>query len=459
MALLEDGRIYEFYWDVPYLRGVSGNIYMGRVGRVIQGGGAAFVDIGLCRPAYLNMGADSPKRYAEGEEILVQVLREPMANKGAKLTDRITLAGQYVAVEPGSQGIGISRKIHSAQERSRLREVLEELAPNDYRVVARTAAQGRNRQEIMQDLDFLQAQWARIQAGSAGLHAPAPVFRSQDLLMVAAQDMVTLGCKRLILDGEQDYDRVLRFVDSVAPDFDRAVELYTGPEPLFTRWNLVNEIMRIPGRVVDMGMNGTLVFDHTEALTSIDVNTGSHGAPGDREDAFFRTNLAAVHEIARQVRLRNIGGLIMIDLVTMNRPEHNDEVFQTMRMEMQKDRAHNTVLPVSPLGVIEMARQKLRQDTIAQMTTTCENCQGTGRRLPPREIASQILDTANSKIAVHGPGRLKIRACPEVIETLGSLYAASLGLLESRSGSPVSLHPVKGPDADHFDIDYTSVSQ
>ena len=455
MALLEDGRLYEFYQDIPGQRGVSNNIYVGRVQRVMPGLSAAFVDIGLGRPGYLNIEGKSVKKgLVAGGDILVQAISEPLANKGAKLTDRITLAGQYIAVEPGSNGIGISRKIRSTPERKRLREILEDMAPDDYRLVARTAADGRDRLEIRQDLEFLQAQWIQIQAKSGGTRGPSLIFNAQDLLMTAARDLVTLGCKRLVLDREEDYDRVLKFVDSVAPDLDQAVEFYQGPEPLFTRWKLVDEIARIPQRVIDMGTKGSLVIDRAEALTAIDVNTGSHVTSGDREDAFFSTNMAAVKEIARQLRLRNIGGLVMIDLVTMGRVEHNDEVFLALRAEMRNDRAHSTILPVSALGVIEMARQKANADPVARMTIPCEVCQGMGRHVSPREVASRALDAANARIATRGPGRLVISAHPGVIETLGSLYAASLEVLESKAGFSVGLVPVSGFDANSFEVEH-----
>ena len=456
-ALLEDGRLYEFHWDDPTGRGVTGNIYLGRVQRALQGLGAAFVDIGLDRPGYLNI---EEKRQVpdEGAQILVQVMREPSINKGAKLSDHITVAGQYVAVEPGSQGIGISRKIHATPERRRLREIMQE-APDNYRVTARTAAEGRTRQEIMREMEFLQGLWAQIQAKSAGLHAPALVFQAGDILMSAAQDLVTLGCRRLVLENEEDYDKVLRLVDSMAPDYNQYVELYRGPEPLFARWKLINEITRIPQRIVNLTGGGSLVFDRTEALTAIDVNTGSHLPPGDREDAFFRTNMAAIPEIARQIRLRNIGGLIVIDLVTMNRPQHNEEVYKTLRDEMQKDRARNTILPVSSLGIIEMARQRVGQDAIPQITVSCDYCEGTGRHLSPRTAASHLLDTAMTKIASHGPGRVVLRASRQVIETLGSLYPTSLKDLEERAGQPITLNAVAGFDAARFEVEHNRNNQ
>ncbi len=461
VALLEDGRLYEFYWADKSKKEITGNIYLGRVQRVMTGLDAAFVDIGLARPGYLEMDTRNGRRQvlAEGDSVVVQVTREQGPNKGARLSSKVTQAGQYVVLEPGGSGIGVSRRIRSGQERQRLHEVLEELAPEDAGVVARTAAQGRSRKEIAQDIDFLQSLWARIQEKAAHSQAPALLFQANDILLDAAQDLVRRQCSRMVLDNEEDYDRVLRFVDSIAPEFDQAVELYEGPEPLFVRWKLVDEVVGIPRRVVPFGRGGTLIFDHTEALTAIDVNTGSIMDAGEREIAIFGMNLAAVHEIARQIRLRNIGGLIVIDLIGMQNPDHEARVYEALCTEMQKDVAYSTILPVSKLGVIEVARQKVREDTVSGLTVPCASCQGTGRTSSPRTVASQILDTAMAKVAVQGPGRLLLRASPGVIETLGTCFHRSLAMLGERAGVPVQLQAAGDFDANRFEVEHAPESK
>ena len=466
VALIEQGALAELYVERPGRQTWVGNIYQGRVVRVLPGMDAAFVDIGLEKAGFLYVsdvltpespadldledggdeepvadrsfagrGADARRHIADvlrgGQEILVQVAKDPMGTKGARLTTHISLPGRLLVYLPTIDHIGISRRLDHENERVRLREILERLRPAGAGVIIRTAAEGADEEALAADLGFLTRLWDDIKERQSSSPGPRLLYRDLDLIRRATRDLFTAEVDRLVIDDPDEHRQLLQFVRTLMPTLAGRVELHGGELPLFTSMGLEVEIARALARKVGLKSGGTIVIDQTEALTAIDVNTGRYVGKHNLEETITQTNLEAVKEIALQLRLRDIGGIIIIDFIDMERPANRDKVFAALQEALARDRARCHVLKVSELGLVEMTRKRVRESLTRALTQACPYCQGAGRVRSTATVCFDILRAIERDFRER-PGGLTVRAHPEVAGFLLDEAREALEGLETR---------------------------
>jgi len=482
VALLEGSALREYFTEYRYDRGLVGNIYKGRILRVMPGMNAAFVEIGTGRAAFLQ-GDDAPvmapdgraaepvagledgsevealgfsapaqSSWAVGQDLLVQVTRPPSPAKGPRVTTALSLAGRTLVFLPCTSVLGVSHRIDEPRERARLKAAVEPLLPAGTGAVIRTAALGRPEAELADDLRFLRALWQRIEQYAQDVEAPALVHEDLDLLLRTARDLLTEGCERMIVDTEQDYDRLLQFVDSFMPELTGLVECYRGPEPLFERYGLEPAISAILNRTVWLKSGGSIVLDQTEALTAIDVNTGRYTGTSDPEETALRTNLEAAHEIGEQLRLRNIGGLVVIDFIDMKRPENRRKVEETLRASLASDKAVSDIMPMSALGLVELSRQRVREGLFGRLSEPCPYCEGRGWIRSVEQTCGEILRRVAREIEAPAVRGIRIVAHPRVIECLIENYRVSLADIETGCHKAIRLVRREGQHLETYAI-------
>jgi ribonuclease G len=481
VALVEDGRLAELYVESHRQNGPVGNIYKGRVIKLLPGMAAAFVDVGLERPAYLfaeDVTAQEDEFFAlwlkdeldsaprprplpspvisdllhEGQEILVQVVRGPSALKGARLTTQISLAGHYLVLLPTWRQLGVSRRIPEEGERQRLKELLEELQPGEGGLIARTASRGQPRENLARERDALAQLWQQILRRKE-THAP-PVLLHQELEAArrALRELFSPEIDRVVVDAPATYEQVLEYVASLHPRDKYRVELYDGVEPLFAHFGLDLDWKKLLAPRVWLKSGGYLLVDPTEALTAIDVNTGRFVGRHHLEDTILKTNQEAAKEIARQLRLRNIGGLIVIDFIDMEKGAHRDLVYQTLLQELSRDRAKTTVLPISPLGLVEMTRQRLRDSLDRALTEPCLGCGGRGLVLTPWTLACDLMRQLAAEAREFPGCRLTLAAHPQITGLLKQEGERFLARLAADHQVQVTLEDQPLFSRDHYEI-------
>ncbi len=446
VALLEDGRLVEFYLENRTKYGPTGNIYKGRVLRLLPGMAAAFVNIGLERPAYLfaeDVSAREDEFYSlwlkdepgetprpkspqtaigdllhDGQEILVQVLRGPLGTKGARLTTNLSLAGHYLVFTPHLPQTGISRRIGEEAERLRLRALLEELKLPEGGFIARTASRGQSLEKLRRERDLLLAGWRRILRKKDSVSAPALLHQELETTLRVVRELFSPEIDRVLVDDPVAFEKIQDYLEALNPYDKHRVELYDDPEPLFSHLGLEIDWKRILAPKIWLKSGGYLLFGTTEALTAIDVNTGRFVGRNDLGETILQTNLEAAREIARQLRLRNIGGLVVIDFIDMEQASHRDQVYLTLLEAVSRDRAKTTVLPISALGLLEMTRQRLR-DTLEQaVTEPCTCCDGAGEVLSPLILACDLMRRLTAEAREFPGCRLTLTAHPLVTAIL-----------------------------------------
>ena len=406
VAFIEKGVLEEFYVERKSRERMLGNIYKGRVDSVLPGIGAAFVDLGLEKNGFLYLSdvasphylvddeeeavvdkAEEAKTLAQrgeallekGKEIVVQIVKEPFGKKGARLTTHVALPGRYLVAMPHNGHVGISKKIRDPGERERLRRLLSEFRlPKGMGFIVRTVGQGKGRKEFIRDTRYLGTLWARIQNRAAKLKAPALLHEEHDLIMRVIRDSFSEEIDRLVIEGQEEHRKALQFVRTLVPSLHSRVELYRGEVPLFKKRGIEEEIGKIYGRKVYLKCGGHLVIEKTEGLVAIDVNTGKFTGKKKQEDTAFKVNLEAAEEVARQTRLRDIGGILIIDFIDMEMEGHRREVFRCLVDAFKRDKAKTNILSISEIGVVEMTRQRMRQDPESVSYQSCPYCQGRG---------------------------------------------------------------------------------
>ena len=460
VALVEESQLVEFYVERPKEKGVVGNIYKGRVVRVLPGMKAAFVDVGLSRTAFLYGGDFLPilegeellgesafvsekalcEVLKEGQEILVQVIKEPVGSKGARLSTNITLPGHYLVYLPYMSHIGISRKIKDEAERERLRKIVEECRPEGTGWIVRTAAEGASEEEIRPEMEFLLSLWEEISSRAERVRAPALVYEELEASLRAVRDLLTREVSSVVIDNREEYRKILEFLSRAAPHLKGCVRLHEGPRDLFETYGLEVDPKRLLSPRVWLKSGGFIVIEPCEAFTAIDVNTGRFVGKKDLEETVFRTNLEAAREIAYQLRLRNIGGLIVIDFIDMEDPGHREEVYQTLKEALKRDRAKTAVKPISDFGLLEMTRERRRESLYEVFLERCPHCGGEGRIKSRRTIGYEIFRRLE-RMGPHIRGKvIEIRLHPEMAEFLAE-EMDYLGEIEGRYGFELSLSP------------------
>lgn len=473
VALIEGRRAVEVFIERRRDRGVTGNIYKGKVTRVLPGMQAAFVDIGLARAAYLHGSdvdsavqdevpgqGDAPlelvaepakgrrprlsrapieERLKSGQEILVQVAKPPVASKGARVTSMISLPGRHLVFTPSSRHIGVSRRIEDEEERRRLKELVEaEHAEGGF--IIRTACAGLTKREIQADVRFLQKLWRRILQKSEQAGASALLHYDMDLVLRTVRDLFTADTRRLVIDDAADHERINDFLETVTPRLRTRVQLYDDAQPIFERFGIEPQIGKALDRKVWLKSGGYIVIDQTEALTVVDVNTGRFVGKRTQEETVLKTNLEAVKTLLEQLRLRSIGGLIVIDLIDMEDPESQRQVFEALREGMRRDKARSKLLPISELGLIEMTRKRTRVSLADTLCGPCSTC-GTQARVKSKETtAYEILRRLRREAAANSAvAEIHITAHPDVADFLNRSEAEYLRMFEGTTGKRVTI--------------------
>ena len=404
VALLEDGKVVEIYFERTLHQRLVGNIYKGVVENVLPGMQAAFVNIGEERNAFYyvdEVPQPGGEEANEGklpiqrllrvkDEVLVQVMKESFGSKGARLTGQITLPGRYLVLMPGLNYVGVSRRIVSQEERERLKKEMESLHPSNMGVIVRTAAEGADTSSLKNDLQNLLHIWQKINNLFPKVKAPALLYRDPVLIYRIVRDLFNDHVIQLIIDNEEQYNKIMEHLDCFSPHLKERMVYYDKRQPIFEHFAIEEEIERSLSRMVWLKCGGYLVFDETEALTAIDVNTGKYTGKSNLEETILKTNLEAVEEIARQIRLRDIGGIIIIDFIDMHLPENRQLVLEKLKQEMNKDRTKSQVLGITSLGLVEVSRKKVKQGLSAVMLQPCPYCHGKGKTLSLEAVSSKV---------------------------------------------------------------------
>ncbi|MDR5708324.1 MAG: Rne/Rng family ribonuclease [Armatimonadota bacterium] len=405
VAVREDGVLVNLFIerDEP----VVGNIYKGRVANVLRGMDAAFVDIGLARNAFLHVsdvraqrigGEDLEDaigrgaiqhRLRPGQEIIVQVTKEPTGTKGARVTTYVALPAYYLVLMPTVSYVGVSRKIESEAERRRLREIAERIRPAKMGLIVRTAAQGASERDLQNDLRYLLSVWNRVLERARQNRAPALLYQDLRLIRRVVRDLFTEEVSRFVVDSPREYEQITDLVKSYAPHLRSRLELYEG-ESIFEHFGIEREIQNALRRKVWLPSGGYLVIDRTEAFTVVDVNTGKYVGKTDLETTIFNTNLEAAREVVRQIRLRDIGGIILVDFIDMENEQHRRQVLRALEEALRADRARTHLIDLTQLGLVELTRKRVYQDLEHVLRVPCPYCEGRGRVLSPRTVANQI---------------------------------------------------------------------
>jgi ribonuclease G len=463
IAIIEDGSLTDFMIERKEERGSAGNIYKGKVARVLPGMQAAFVDIGMEKAAFLHAsdfytiaeevsllaepGEDveieaTPKRpshrrlplekqISHGEEILVQVAKDPLGTKGARVTSHISLPGRYMVFMPNTKHVGISRRIESEEERKRLKEIAQSLLSDEGGFILRTASEGRSKREIQRDLRFLTVLWKRIQKKAETASAPSLIHQDLDLITRTIRDFFTNDTVQVVVDSPKDHRRIADFVRQFMPRLKPQIVLHSEPEPLFDRHGIEEKVLRALDRRVWLRSGGSIIIERTEALTAVDVNTGRFVGKRNQEETIVKTNLEAANEVVRQLRLRNVGGIIIIDFIDMEKEANRKKVYEALKEALKRDKARTNILKISELGLVEMTRQRTRESLENQLLTPCPYCEGRGRIKSAVTIAYDVLRAIKKQHGSLENGKnIIVRLHPDIANFLYDEKNNSLDSLE-----------------------------
>lgn len=458
VALLEDKEIVELYIERPYPERLVGNIYRGKVSSVLPGMQAAFIDIGYERNAFLYVGdAVTHKEYLEdedeifqnvkgynidellrsGQEITVQVVKEPIGTKGPRVTTNITLPGRHLVLLPNADYVGVSRRIEDENEKGKLKKTAEKIKPKGMGLIVRTASEGKSTEDFTRDLNFLLKVWDSIRQKEFSGPVPRCIHKDVNLIYRAVRDLFTWNIDKFIVNDRQQYMKVLDLVEMISPALKLRVEYFSKSYDLFEYYQLESRISRALSRKVWLKSGGYLVVDQTEALTVVDVNTGKFVGSNNLEDTVLKTNIEAAKEIAKQLRLRDIGGIIIIDFIDMHEHEHQQMVLDALKQALKKDRTKTTVIGMTGLGLIEMTRKKVRHGLASVLTTECPYCSGTGRILSPESVARNVEKEITRYFTQTIANAIQVEVHPSVATVLTGADGQNLVRMENTYGKKI----------------------
>ncbi len=492
VALLEDETIVELFIERRDDNDIAGNIYKGRVQRVLPGMQAAFIDIGLKQAAFLyvddvigdnykkieklftnnipepdddaSINIDSSGSFftkndfpiedliAEGQEILVQVAKSPIGTKGARVTSYASLPGRFLVLVPTSDHVGISRRIIDEIERNRLKNMVVSLRKENLGYIVRTASEGIQEEKLAGEMEFLNNLWKNIQNKFQTAPVPSLLHQELNLILRAVRDLLTYEAEKLVIDSRVGYESVLAFIDEFSPGLKDSVELYEGLEPIFDVYNIEGEISAALKRKVWLKSGGYLLFEQTEALVAIDVNTGRYVGKYNLEETILKTNLEAVREIAYQIRLRDLGGLIIIDFIDMAKKSSQEKVFNALNEALKKDRSKTNVLPISEMGLIQMTRKRIRKPLNWVLCEPCLYCEGEGHLLSKKSVCYNIYREILREVQDVQGNQLTVRVNPEVAELLHGEENRIITSLENKLEKRIIIYPASQFHVQEFDI-------
>lgn len=470
-ALLENGILQEVHIERASKRGLISNIYKGIVSRVLPGMQAAFVDIGLERTAFLHASdiarrnvpaepngdaavPDIRELVREGEEVIVQVIKDPLGSKGARLSTFITLPSRFLVFLPTGSGVGVSARIEDEAERTRLREEVESMLDGggEGGVILRTAAEGMSRDALRADLEFLRKLWGVVQLECRKGKVKSLIHEDLPLPIRVLRDLVTSDVERILVDSETDFGKMKAFAQSFLPDIEPMLELYKRRRPIFDLHGAEDEIKKALERSISLKSGGYVIIDQTEAMTTIDVNTGAFVGHRNLEETIFRTNLEAAVTIARQLRLRNLGGIVIIDFIDMEVEDHRERVMQVLEQSMARDHAKHQITPVSPLGLVEMTRKRTRESLQHVLCEDCSSCDGRGFVMTAETVCFEIFREIIRQHRQFEFDKILVLAHQDVIELLLDEEAKGLAEIEDQTGKPIRLQPEALYLQDQFDV-------
>ena len=459
IALLEDRKLAELIIEHAENKGCVGNIYKGRVENVVPGIQAAFVDIGMPKNGFLYVTdvtdglaryeeeleervADSRSRRSrstsiakvlkEGQEVMVQVTKEPIGTKGTRLTTFVSLPGRFLVLMPNVSHVGVSRKIESESERARLKKLATQLRPRRMGVIVRTVAEGAGRRALRADIEFLVKQWRTIRRHMRTRTAPSLLHEDAGPVSRVVRDLFTEDIRKLTVDSEVEYSRIVKFCKSSAPELKRRVRLYQGRRPLFEKLNLEHEIDKALSKKVWLKSGGYILIEQTEAFGVIDVNTGKFTGKSSLEDTVFKTNVEAAKEVARQVRLRDMGGIIVIDFIDMESPKRRAEVLRVFTEALKNDRSKPAIFEITELGLVEMTRKRARQSLMMTLSETCPYCEGAGHTKSAITVSLEVLHKLESLFSSLREKSVIVEVHPRVAERLQSVDSDALDEVANR---------------------------
>ncbi len=485
IALLESGHIAELYIERYRELGIVGNIYLGKVVRVLPGMQAAFVDIGLEKAAFLYVadvldemeavehfvevghrhdqrgdeaGEERPPLppiedlLQEGQEIMVQVAKEPIGTKGARITSHISLPGRNLVYMPTVDHVGISRRIENEEERERLRHLVDVLRPAGTGFIVRTAAEMRDGEELRADMDYLVGLWEHISQRRQGKSAPSLIHSDLDVTSKVLRDILTEDVSRIVVDSPVEYHKIVRFLNTFMPGHSFQVEQYEGTEPIFDTFGLEVEIARALGRKVWLKSGGYIIIEQTEALTAVDVNTGRFVGKHNLEDTILKTNLEAVKEVAFQLRLRNIGGLIIIDFIDMEKEAHREKVQAALEEALKSDKAKTNILKISELGLVEMTRKRVRESIGRTLCESCPYCDGKGYVKSRTTTVYEIFRELQREMGPAPGYRMTLLVHPDIASILYDEERHGIEELEKTFEKQVTITARPGFHLEQFEI-------
>ncbi len=471
VAVVENGVLQEVFIERTSRYGLVGNIYKGRVSRVLPGMQAAFVDIGLERAAFLHASdivslpedattgearrvENITKLLSEGQEVLVQVIKDPLGTKGARLTTHITVPSRYLVLLPGENTVGVSTKIEDEEERQRLKDIVSGLGSSDDQAgyIVRTAAEGAGRAELEADGVFLCKLWRAIQETARTAAAGTVVHEDLRLALRALRDMVGDEVEKVRVDSRETHQRLHEFAEEFVPQMTELLEYYPGERPVFDLYGVEDEIQKALERKVQLKSGGYLIIDQTEAMTTIDVNTGAYVGHRTLEETIFKTNLEAAQAIARQLRLRNLGGIIIIDFIDMSMDEHKRQVLRALEKSLERDHAKSHITEVSNLGLVEMTRKRTRESLEHVLCEPCPCCGGRGSLKTPETVCYEVFREIIREARQYDAKQLLVLCSQEVVDLLLDEESASLAELEAFVGIPIKFQVEASYTQEQYDV-------
>ncbi|HQV50087.1 MAG: ribonuclease G [Dokdonella sp.] len=474
VALVENGMLQEVHIERASRRGYVGNIYKGKVSRVMPGMQAAFVEIGLDRAAFLhasdiirpqspllgengeNQPAPTPpinELLRDGQEIVVQVVKDPIGTKGARLTTHLSIPSRYLVLLPYSSVLGVSVRIEDETERMRLKEILaESIGENPLGYILRTNAEGQMREALVEDIAYLGKLWSDLHARMGNARVGTRVYEDLPLALRALRDLMRPTIEKVRVDSRETFERILDFAGRFMPDLADRVEHYPGERPIFDLYGIEDEIQRALRKEVPLKSGGYLIVDQTEAMTTIDVNTGSFLGNRNLEETVYRTNLEAAQAAARQLRLRNLGGIIIIDFIDMIDEEHKRQVIRQLEKSLVRDHAKTTVYEMSPLGLVEMTRKRTTESLERQLCEPCQACSGRGSMKTAETVTYEIFREITRAVRQFDAEKLLVLATPDVVSRILDEESTAVAELEEFIGKTIRFQAEEHYAQEQFDV-------